>query len=71
VAGEYTIVGGLADALRNMRGSILEAGAATDDQIDALEADVEKAARDPDTVFYQARIHQVSGRRPEPAPGEA
>jgi hypothetical protein len=26
---------------------------------------VEQTARDPATVFYQARIHQVSGWRPE------
>ena len=51
----------LAQLVRNMRASILEAGAATDDQI---EASVEQAARDPATVFYQARIHKVSGRRP-------
>ena len=54
----------LAQLVRNMRGSIGEAGAATEDQIDELEASVEQAARDPATVFYQARIHQVSGRRP-------
>jgi ubiquinone/menaquinone biosynthesis C-methylase UbiE len=54
----------LAQLVRNMRASILEAGAATDDQIDELEASVEQVARDPATVFYQARIHQVSGRRP-------
>jgi ubiquinone/menaquinone biosynthesis C-methylase UbiE len=53
----------LAQLVRNMRASILEAGAATGDQIDELEASVEQAARDPKTVFYQARIHQVSGRR--------
>jgi hypothetical protein len=39
----------LAQLVRNMRGSILEAGAATDDQIDELEASVEQAARDPKT----------------------
>jgi ubiquinone/menaquinone biosynthesis C-methylase UbiE len=54
----------LAQLVRNMRGSIREAGVATEDQIDELEASVEQAARDPATVFYQARIHQVSGRRP-------
>jgi hypothetical protein len=43
--------------------SILEAGAATEDQVDELEAAVEDAARDPATVFYQARIHQGVGRR--------
>jgi hypothetical protein len=47
-----------------MRASILEAEAATAEQIDELEASVAQAARDPTTVFYQARIHQVSGRRP-------
>jgi hypothetical protein len=46
-----------------MRASILEAGAATGEQVAELEAAVEEAARDPATVFYQARIHQVSGRR--------
>ena len=48
----------------NMRASILEAAAAGPDEIDALAASVEEAARDPATTFYQARIHQVSGRRP-------
>jgi ubiquinone/menaquinone biosynthesis C-methylase UbiE len=54
----------LAQLVRNMRPAILEARAATDGEVDALEADVEAAARDPATVFYQARMHQVSGRRP-------
>ena len=54
----------LAQLVRNMRASILEAGAATDAEVDALEADVAAAARDPATAFFQARIHQVSGRRP-------
>ena len=53
----------LAHLVRNMRASILEAGAATGEQVAELEAAVEEAARDPATVFYQARIHQVSGRR--------
>ena len=53
----------LAQLVRNMRASILEAGAATDAEIDALEAAVAEAARDPATVFHQARIHQVWGRR--------
>jgi len=59
----------LAQLVGNMRSAILEAGAATDDEIDELEASVEKAARDPATVFHQARIHQVWGRRPEQGPG--
>jgi SAM-dependent methyltransferase len=54
----------LAQLVRNMRTSILEAKAATNEEVDALAADVEQAARDPANVFYQARIHQVSGRRP-------
>ena len=53
----------LAQLVHNMRASILEAGAATGDQVGELEAAVEQAARDLATVFYQARIHQVSGRR--------
>jgi SAM-dependent methyltransferase len=55
----------LAQLVRNMRSSILEAGAATNSQIDELEASVEQTARDPTTVFHQARIHQVWGRRPD------
>ena len=54
----------LAQLVRNMRASILEAEAATAAEIDALEADVAAAARDPATTFVQARIHQVAGRRP-------
>ena len=54
----------LAQLVHNMRSSILEAGVATSDQIDELQAVVEQAARDPATVFHQARIHQVCGRRP-------
>jgi ubiquinone/menaquinone biosynthesis C-methylase UbiE len=70
--GEHTIVNRmetiddklfLAQLVHNMRASIIEAGAATGDQVGELEAAVEQAARDPATVFYQARIHQVSGRR--------
>ena len=53
----------LAELVGNMRAAILAAGAATADQIDALQARVEAAARNPRTVFYQARIHQVWGRR--------
>jgi SAM-dependent methyltransferase len=54
----------IAQLVRNMRTAIVEARAATDAEISELAADVEKAARDPATVFYQACIHQVSGRRP-------
>jgi hypothetical protein len=53
----------LAQLVRNMRASILDARAATDAECDALGAALEKAARDPATTFYQARIHQVAARR--------
>jgi hypothetical protein len=46
-----------------MRPAILAAGAATASELDALQARVQDAARDPGTVFYQARIYQVWGRR--------
>jgi SAM-dependent methyltransferase len=54
----------LAQLVRNMRAAMLEAGAATAAEIDALEADVAQAARNPATVWHQARVHQVWGRRP-------
>jgi SAM-dependent methyltransferase len=54
----------LAQLVRNMRAAILEAGVATGGEVDQLEAAVAQVARDSATVFYQARIHQVSGRRP-------
>jgi len=54
----------LAQLVRNMRASILAAGAATGPEVDALEASVAAAAGDPAATFFQARIHQVSGRRP-------
>jgi hypothetical protein len=54
----------LAELVRNMRASILEAGAATDAEVDKLEELVREAAQDPATTFYEARIHQVWGRRP-------
>lgn len=53
----------LAELVRNMRAAVLAAGAASDGELDALEARVRAAARDPGTVFYQAHIHQVWGRR--------
>jgi hypothetical protein len=55
----------LAQLVRSMRASILEAGAATEEEIEELGVLVEQTARDPATVFYQARIHQVSGWRPK------
>ena len=56
----------LAELVDNMRDTMLASGAATAAQLDELRADVERAARDPDRVFHQARIHQVWGRRPVP-----
>ena len=53
----------LAELVSNMRAAMLASGAATGPELDALRADVERAARDPQRVFYQARIHQVWGRR--------
>jgi ubiquinone/menaquinone biosynthesis C-methylase UbiE len=54
----------LSELLDNMRPAILEAGAATAAELEQVREAVEAAARDPKTVFYQARIHQVWGRRP-------
>jgi hypothetical protein len=54
----------LVDLLDNMRAAILEARAATARELDTLRARVAAAARDTTTVFYQARMHQVWGRRP-------
>jgi hypothetical protein len=53
----------LAELVDTMRAAMLAAGAATASELDDLRADVERAARDPQRVFYQARIHQVWGRR--------
>jgi len=53
----------LAELVGNMRTAILAAGAATAAEVEALQAQVEAAARDPRLVVYQARIHQVWGRR--------
>jgi SAM-dependent methyltransferase len=54
----------LAELVDNMRAPMLASGAATAAELDAIRADVERAARDPGRVFHQARIHQVCGRRP-------
>jgi ubiquinone/menaquinone biosynthesis C-methylase UbiE len=55
----------LAELVDNMRESMLTSNAATAAELDEIRTDVERAARDPERVFYQARIHQVSGRRPD------
>jgi ubiquinone/menaquinone biosynthesis C-methylase UbiE len=54
----------LAELIPNMRHAVLEAGAATEKEIDDIRLGVGEAAREPSTVFYQARMYQVSGRRP-------
>ena len=54
----------LSEQVDNMRDTMLTSGAATASELDELRADVECAARDPERVFHQARIHQVWGRRP-------
>jgi ubiquinone/menaquinone biosynthesis C-methylase UbiE len=54
----------LAQLLDNMRETILASHTATAADFDALHAEVRDAARDAGRVFYQARIHQVCGRRP-------
>src|ERR687884_425506 len=41
----------------------------SDAELEALEGRIAEAAREPTTVFYQARVHQVSGRRPECSAG--
>jgi SAM-dependent methyltransferase len=54
----------LVELVDNMRDTMVASGAASAPQLDELRADVERAARDPERVFHQARIHQVCGRRP-------
>jgi ubiquinone/menaquinone biosynthesis C-methylase UbiE/catechol 2,3-dioxygenase-like lactoylglutathione lyase family enzyme len=55
----------IAELVDGMRAAMVACGAITDAEATELRADLEHAARDPRTVFYQARIHQVRGRRPE------
>ncbi|MET0768901.1 MAG: methyltransferase domain-containing protein [Solirubrobacteraceae bacterium] len=54
----------IAQLVENMREAILASATATAGELDELRAEVEGAARDPGRVFFQARIHQVHGRRP-------
>jgi ubiquinone/menaquinone biosynthesis C-methylase UbiE len=70
---EHTVVNPMADAsqklflaelLDNMRTSIIETGSATPDELADVRAEVTAAANRTDTTFFQARMHQVSGRRP-------
>jgi hypothetical protein len=55
----------LAELVDNMRAAMLATGAASASDLDEIRDGVEHAARDPERVFYQARIHQVCGRRPD------
>jgi hypothetical protein len=55
----------LVELLDSMRTAILASGAADASRLDRVRAAVDEAARDPRTTFYQARIHQVWGCRPE------
>ena len=54
----------LAELLDNMHDAIASAGAATPDQVTSVRAAVAAGAARSDTVFVQARMHQVSARRP-------
>ena len=54
----------LVELVDNMRQAMLEANAASAADLDQLRAAVAAAARDPATVFHQARLHQVHGHRP-------
>jgi len=53
----------LAELVDNMREAMLASGAATASELDELRDAVEHAARDPERIFHQARIHQVCARR--------
>jgi hypothetical protein len=54
----------LAELLDNMRDAMLEAHAITSEELDDLRAEVASAAERDDTVFVQAQMYQVLGRRP-------
>jgi 2-polyprenyl-3-methyl-5-hydroxy-6-metoxy-1,4-benzoquinol methylase len=54
----------LAELVNNMRPAIVQARAATEAELDDIEARTEEAARDQSTVFFQAEMYQVTGRRP-------
>ena len=71
--GEHTVVNRmttahdklfLAHLLDDMHAAILDTGSATPDELADVRAAVAAAANRPDTTFFQARMHQVSGRRP-------
>jgi ubiquinone/menaquinone biosynthesis C-methylase UbiE len=53
----------LVELVQNMRTSILETGSATSDEIASIERRTRDAAYDSSTIFYQAQMYQVCGRR--------
>jgi ubiquinone/menaquinone biosynthesis C-methylase UbiE len=53
----------LVELLDNMRDVMLATGVASAAELDEVRREVDAAARDPDTVFHQARVHQVNGHR--------
>jgi ubiquinone/menaquinone biosynthesis C-methylase UbiE len=54
----------IVELLDNTRDAILQAGVTDASELDEVRAAVDRAARSPRTVFHQARMHQVWGRRP-------
>lgn len=55
----------LAELLDNMHDAIASAGAATSDEVRRIRTAVATEAERPETVFVQARMYQVSARRPQ------
>ena len=55
----------IVELLDNMRPAIVGAEAATESELDEIRLGLERSARDPGSVFYQAQIHQVWGFRPQ------
>jgi ubiquinone/menaquinone biosynthesis C-methylase UbiE len=53
----------LVELLENMREAMLDARVTTASELDEVRRNVDHAARDAESVFYQARVHQVWGRR--------
>jgi ubiquinone/menaquinone biosynthesis C-methylase UbiE len=54
----------LAELVDNMQDAVLGAETATPEQLRDLRSAIAAGAQRTDTVFLQARMHQVSGRRP-------
>jgi ubiquinone/menaquinone biosynthesis C-methylase UbiE len=54
----------LAELVDNMQDAVLGAEAATPEQLSELRSAIAAGAQRADTIFFQARVHQVSGRRP-------